>query len=179
MMEKNHLLPAHIPGTQPPQREFQQEVKVDLKKNTETIEVPQIGFSKFVRIIEDFNNNITVIRDFAVNKCFIKPLDREHVPNPANLIEMLMAMMSGQLLPDNEVLRKTMKVQMPPLTQAEVAKYGPVVLESCGAGIPTFRLVPKTADEMKETKGRQRRATKPLAYMYSIGNRAMLYELEY
>ena len=32
------------------------QVNVDLKKNVETIEVPQIGFSSSVRIIEDFDH---------------------------------------------------------------------------------------------------------------------------
>lgn len=40
-----------------------------------------------------FQQNITAIRDFGVNKCFIMPLDRQHVPNPANLIETFLAMM--------------------------------------------------------------------------------------
>jgi hypothetical protein len=96
------------------------------------------------------------------------PLDRQHVPNPANLIETFLAMMvkknlenfkkktffcvlfqSGQFLPDNEVLRKTMKVQTPALTEAQVAVYGPVVAGTCSKDIKTYRLVPKTAEEMK------------------------------
>jgi hypothetical protein len=96
------------------------------------------------------------------------PLDRQHVPNPANLIETFLAMMvkkiqksfrkrsfffflfqSGQFLPDNEVLRKTMKVKTPALTEAEVAVYGPVIAGTCPKEIKTYRLVPKTAEEMK------------------------------
>jgi hypothetical protein len=56
---------------------------------------------------------------------------------------------SGQFLPDNEVLRKTMKVQTPALTEAEVAVYGPVVAGTCTNDIKTYRLVAKTAEEMK------------------------------
>jgi len=170
---KNQLLPV---PTKP--NEFQQEVNVDLKKNTETIEVPQIGFTSNIRIIEDFDRNLTVIRDFGVNKCFIMPLDRQHVPNPANLIETFMAMMSGQFLPDNEVLRKTMKVQMPPLTETEVAQYGRMIASTCSSDIQTFRLVPKTDEELKATNGRQRRSAKPLTYMYSVGQRAIWYDID-
>jgi hypothetical protein len=171
---KNQLLKPEIGPN--PSREFQQEVNVDLKKNVETIEVPQIGFTSTVRIIEDFDHNITCIRDFGVNKCFIMPLDRQHVPNPANLIETFMAMMSGQLLPDNEVLRKTMKVKTPALTEAEVAKYGPVVASTCPKEIKTFRLVPKTAEEMKS---RRRRSQAASTYILSVGRHAIMYDIDH
>jgi len=171
---KNQLL---VPSTSPNvQREYQQEVNVDLKKNVETIEVPQIGFTSTVRIIEDFDHNITAIRDFGVNRCFIMPLDRQHVPNPSNLIETFLAMMSGQFLPDNEVLRKTMKVQTPALTESEVAVYGPVVAGTCPKDISTFRLVPKTAEEMKN---RRRRSSNALTYMYSVGQHAIMYDIDH
>jgi hypothetical protein len=42
-----------------------------------------------------------------------------------------------------------MKVQTPALTEAEVAVYGPVVAGTCSKDINTYRLVPKTAEEMK------------------------------
>lgn len=42
-----------------------------------------------------------------------------------------------------------MKVQTPALTEADVAKYGPVVADTCSKEIKTYRLVPKTAEEMK------------------------------
>jgi hypothetical protein len=173
---KNHLIKPPSLATPPVPREFKQEVNVDLKKNTETIEVPQIGFTSTVRIIEDFDHNITAIRDFGVNKCFIMPLDRQRVPNPANLIETLLAMMSGQFLPDNEVLRKTMKVQTPSLTEAEVGKYGPVVASTCPKEIKTYRLVPKTAEEMKN---RRRRSPNSLAFMYSVGKQAIMFDIDH
>jgi hypothetical protein len=171
---KNQLLkPINTKDAVP---EFQQEVNVDLKKNIEQIEVPQIGFTSTVRIIEDFEHNITAIRDFGVNRCFIMPLDRQHVPNPANLIETFLAMMSGQFLPDNEVLRKTMKVQTPALTHDEIANYGPVVAGTCSKEIKTYRLVPKTAQEMKS---RRRRSPNALAFMYSVGERAIMFDIDH
>jgi hypothetical protein len=170
---KNQLLkPVTAPNVQ---QEFHQEVNVDLKKNVEQIEVPQIGFTSTVRIIEDFDHNITAIRDFGVNQCFIMPLDRQHVPNPANLIETFLAMMSGQFLPDNEVLRKTMKVKTPALTETEVSAYGPVVADTCPKEIKTYRLVPKTAEEMKS---RRRRSPNALAFMYSVGKRAIMFDID-
>jgi len=42
-----------------------------------------------------------------------------------------------------------MKVKTPALTEAEVGVYGPVVASTCPKEIKTYRLVPKTADEMK------------------------------
>ncbi|CAF1557318.1 unnamed protein product [Adineta ricciae] len=171
---KNQLLPMLTSPAM--QQEFQQDVNVDLKKNTETIEVPQIGFTSTVRIIEDFDHNITVIRDFGVNKCFIMPLDRQHVPNPSNLIETLLAIMSGSFLPDNEVLRKTMKVQTPALTASDIAAYGPVVASTCTEDIKTYRLVPKTAEEIKN---RRRRSPNALAFMYSVGKRAIMFDIDH
>jgi hypothetical protein len=171
---KNQLVkPDAVPSVQ---QEYRQEVNVDLKKNVEQIEVPQIGFTSTVRIIEDFDHNITAIRDFGVNKCFIMPLDRQHVPNPANLIETFLAMMSGQFLPDNEVLRKTMKVQTPPLTEAEIAVYGPVVAGTCTTDIKTYRLVPKTAEEIQN---RRRRSPTAVAFMYSVGRRAIMFDIDH
>jgi len=104
------------------------------------------------------------------------PLDRQHVPNPANLIETFLAMMSGQFLPDNEVLRKTMKVQTPPLTEAEVGVYGPVVAGTCPKEIKTYRLVPKTAEEMKN---RRRRSPNTLGFVYSVGKRAIMFDIDH
>jgi len=171
---KNQLLLPTTTVARP--REFQQEVNVDLKKNLETIEVPQIGFTNTIRIIQDFEHNITAIRDFGVNKCFIMPLDRQHVPNPSNLIEALMAMMSGQFLPDNEVLRKTMKVQTPAMTESEVAAYGPIVAGTCSNEIKTFRLVAKTAEEIQN---RRRRSADALTYVYSVGRHAIFYDIDH
>ncbi len=42
-----------------------------------------------------------------------------------------------------------MKVQTPALTEAEVGVYGPVVASTCPKDIKTYRLVPKTAEEIK------------------------------
>lgn len=170
---KNQLLSPSTSAALP--QEFQQEVNVDLKKNLETIEVPQIGLTSTIRIIQDFDHNITVIRDFGVNRCFIMPLDRQHVPNPSNLIEAFLAMMSGQFLPDNEVLRKTMKVQKPAMAEEEVTAYGPVVAATCSNDIKTFRLVPKTAEEMQN---RRRRSANALTYVYSVGQHAILYDID-
>lgn len=171
---RNQILKSDI--AKPVEQEFQQEVNVDLKKNVEQIEVPQIGFTSTVRIIEDFDHNITAIRDFGVNKCFIMPLDRQHVPNPANLIETFLAMMSGSFLPDNEVLRKTMKVQTPALTEDEVNVYGPVVSGTCSKDIKTYRLVPKTDEELKN---RKRRSANELAFMYSVGQHAIMFNIDH
>ncbi|CAF5218998.1 unnamed protein product [Rotaria magnacalcarata] len=104
------------------------------------------------------------------------PLDRQHVPNPANLIQTFLAMMSGQFLPDNEVLRKTMKVQTPALTEADVDKYGPIISGTCPKEIKTYRLVPKTAEEMKN---RRRRSPESLAFMYSVGAHAIMFDIDH
>ena len=42
-----------------------------------------------------------------------------------------------------------MKVKTPALTEDEVAVYGPIVAGTCPKTIDTFRLIPKTAEEMK------------------------------
>jgi len=104
------------------------------------------------------------------------PLDRQHVPNPANLIETFLAMMSGQFLPDNEVLRKTMKVKTPALTETEVAAYGPVIAGTCPKEIKTYRLIPKTAEEMKN---RRRRSANDLSFMYSVGQHAIMFDIDH
>ncbi|CAF4559855.1 unnamed protein product [Rotaria socialis] len=134
---KNQILKPVLPPKI--QQEFQQEVNVDLKKNLETIEVPQIGATSTVRIIEDFDH-------------------------------------SGQFLPDNEVLRKTMKVQTPALTEADVEKYGPIVSGTCPKEIKTYRLVPKTAEEMKN---RRRRSPDSLSFMYSVGAHAIMFDIDH
>lgn len=42
-----------------------------------------------------------------------------------------------------------MKVQTPAMTAEEVAAFGPIVAGTCTNDIQTFRLVPKTEEEMK------------------------------
>jgi len=68
-----------------------------------------------------------------------------------------------------------MKVQTPALTEAEVAVYGPVVVSTCPKEIKTYRLVPKTAEEMKN---RRRRSPTSLAFVYSVGPRAIMLDID-
>ena len=87
-----------------------------------------------------------------------------------------------------------MKVQTPPLTEAEVAKYGPVVAGTCSKEIKTYRLVPKTAEEMKSTfecffrfyfyfvvllDRRRRRSSEGSTFVYSVGRRAFMVDIEH
>lgn len=44
-----------------------------------------------------------------------------------------------------------MKVKTPAMTEEEVAEYGPVVAGTCPKQIKTYRLVPKTPEEMQST----------------------------
>lgn len=85
-----------------------------------------------------------------------------------------------------------MKVKTPALTEAEVAKYGPVVAGTCSKDIATYRLVPKTAAEMKSRSlverraqlmfpilARRRRSPTALTYMYSVGRHAIMYDIDH
>jgi len=182
----NHLLPPVVkdnndvpnPIIKDNRQEFLQDINVDVKNNLATIDVPpQLDISNRIRVVHDFQNNITAIRDFTLEQCFITPLDRERIPNPANLIDTFLMMMSGNYLPDNELIRKTMKVQMPALTEKQLLEaYGPVVAEECN-GIKAYRLVKKTAEEEK-IAARQRREARRSPYVYSVGRTAFAVDVD-
>ncbi|CAF1228838.1 unnamed protein product [Didymodactylos carnosus] len=156
--------------------EFQQDVKIDVKNNLELIDVPQLGISNHIRVVHDFQHNTTAIRDFDVEKCFVLPLDREHVPNPANFIETFLMKMPGSYLPDNEIIRRTMKIQMPSLTRKEVRDaYGSVISEECN-GVKVYRLVKKPAEEEKIVV-RRSRSIKHF-YVFSAGKKAFAIDVD-
>jgi len=150
--------------------------KVDVKNNVEIIDVPEIGFSNHIQVIEDFEHNLTAIRDFERKLCFIMPLDREHIPSPTNFMETLVAMMTGAYLPDNEVIRKSMKVQPPAIMEDELNTFGMIISKSC-TGVKSYRLVKKTPEEEKLAV-RRRRTLKQSPYVYSVGKKAFAIDID-
>lgn len=91
-----------------------------------------------------------------------------------------------------------MKVQTPPLTESEVTQYGPIVSGTCPKDIKTYRLVPKTAEELKSEywefildrmnsfifllkyySDRRRRSPDSLTFMYSVGKRAIMVDIDH
>lgn len=85
-----------------------------------------------------------------------------------------------------------MKVQMPPLTETEIAVYGPIVSETCSKDIKTYRLIPKTAEELKGNLffcfyiktslvflERRRRSINDFSVVYSVGKHAILLDIDH
>ena len=87
-----------------------------------------------------------------------------------------------------------MKVQTPALTASEISVYGPVVASTCTEDIKTYRLVPKTPEEIKSKflstvrsfnicrflqLDRRRRSPNALAFMYSVGKRAIMFDIDH
>jgi len=172
------ILNSIIPIVKQQLPEFEQEVNVDVNKNFEIIDVPEIGFSGRIRVIEDFEHNLTVIRDFERLLCFIMPLDRQHVPGPKNLIETFLAMMSGAYLPDNELIRKTMKIKPPAVTDEELNAYGVVISSSC-KGVKSYHLVKKTEEEGKRAARRRRDSKQNIQpYIFSVGKNAFAINID-
>lgn len=67
--------------------------------------------------------NQTGIIDPDGNRCFVMPLDRDRIPKPRNLYEVLQSMKSGKYDLDIEEVRMDTRVILPPVQDLELYGY--------------------------------------------------------
>lgn len=108
--------------------------------DTELIEVPQVGHWQSSRVIHAFSVKKTAIEDLDNRKCFIMDLDENLVKPPTSVWELIVKIRRGDYFPQEEVIRRTMRVDRGPLTLEELRPFGRWIYNACG-GLPTYTLV--------------------------------------
>jgi len=122
--------------------------------DTELMDVPAIGHWQRSRITHAFSVGKTAIEDLDNHRCYIMDLDQELVKPPASLWELIVKIRRGEYFPNEEVIRRTMRVDRGPLSSDELHAFGTWIYNACG-GVPTYTLV--QADEADRILDREPR----------------------
>lgn len=117
---------------------FQEEFELDLENDVyEKIDVPDFRDGRRGRFIHDFNSNITGIIDTNEGRCFVMPLNRHTVLQPRSLYDLIQKIWGGYYKVNTEVVRETMRVVTPPLT--DMKEVGPYIAREC-QDLPIYKL---------------------------------------
>jgi hypothetical protein len=117
-------------------KDFEFDFELDLEQNEfESFELPEIFLGRYMH---DFKVNHTVIIDTLGKKCFLMNLDRNLIPAPKNVFDILLKMREGDFDVDYEEIRKTYRVAGPALDHFKPS-HGSFIPEACGDK-PTFRI---------------------------------------
>ncbi|XP_063228863.1 integral membrane protein 2B [Bacillus rossius redtenbacheri] len=103
---------------------FDEKFELDLEnENFEKIDVPDFRDGRRGRFIHDFNANKTGIIDLDESRCFVMPLDRNRVLAPRSLFDLIKKMWEGYYEVNTEVVRETMRVVTPAITDFKTVGY--------------------------------------------------------
>jgi len=114
----------------------------------ETIFVPDFGIGRNGLFIHDFKTNMTGIKDQRSGRCFVFPLDRNHVKAPRQMWHELNAIWKGIHTGDMRTVRQTMRVVRPPLS--DLAHTGRTISSMCKRHT-TYKM--EKVHHAKESKG--------------------------
>jgi len=132
----NHEVPNVAKEVQKQVKDFEFDVELDMDTNDfETFEMPEIFLGRYMH---DFKVNYTVIIDTLGKKCFLMNLDRNLIPAPKNVFDILAKMRKGAFDIDYEEIKKTYRVNGPALAQFD-ASHGSFIPDAC-SNKPTYRL---------------------------------------
>ncbi|XP_076238000.1 uncharacterized protein LOC143181480 [Calliopsis andreniformis] len=117
---------------------FKERFEIDLKnEHYEKIDVPDFRGGRQGRFVHDFNINKTGIIDIDGQNCFVMPLNRQKVLPPRNMYDLLRKMYNGYYEVNTEIVRETMKVVKPPITNLSIV--GTFIAREC-QNLPTYML---------------------------------------
>jgi len=134
----NHEIPDTFEDKETIQRikEFEFDVELDMENNDmETLELPEIFLGRYMH---DFKINITVIVDTLAKRCFLMKLDRNLIPAPRSIYEILAKMRNGAFDIDYEEIRKSYRINGPPI-QAFDRSHGAFIPDVCTSKV-TYNL---------------------------------------
>lgn len=118
---------------------FSQELDLDAVDNVSKITVPDFRDGRSGRFLHDFQNNETAIIDPDTRRCFVMPLDREHILPPQSLTDLIQKMYRGYYEIDTTVIRKTMRVVVPAID--DMSSISPKIEQAC-RGKNVYKLEP-------------------------------------
>ncbi|XP_050485385.1 uncharacterized protein LOC126871061 isoform X1 [Bombus huntii] len=128
---------------------FKERFEIDLEnEHYEKIDVPDFRGGRQGRFVHDFNINKTGIIDIDGQCCFVMPLDRQAVLPPRNMYDLLRKMYNGYYEVDTEIVRKTMKVVTPPISDLSVV--GTYIAREC-QDLPTYMLTKVNSNVVKRS----------------------------
>jgi len=144
--------------------------------DTELMDVPAVGHWQRSRITHAFNVRKTAIEDLDNHRCYIMDLDEELVQPPASLWELIVKIRRGDFFPNEEVIRRTMRVHRGPLSLEELRTFGMWIYSACES-VPTYTLVQvDEADRILDREPRdgdgfrKKRNADMVAFSYYGGN---------
>jgi len=105
--------------------EFDFDIDVE-EENYEVLELPEIFLGRYMH---DFSQNITVIIDSLRDNCYIMPLDRQLVPPPKSMFDMIEKMKQGYYNLDFQEIRKNYRVMSDEIEHIE--DYGMLATRAC------------------------------------------------
>ncbi|XP_033201752.1 uncharacterized protein LOC117163520 [Bombus vancouverensis nearcticus] len=109
---------------------FKERFEIDLEnEHYEKIDVPNFRGGRQGRFVHDFNINKSGIIDIDGQRCFVMPLDRQAILPPRNMYDLLRKMYNGYYEVDTEIVRRTMKVVTPPISDFSV--LGTYIAHEC------------------------------------------------
>jgi len=132
----NHDPPKLAEEVENKVKDFEFDVELDMDTNEfESFELPEIFLGRYMH---DFKVNYTVIIDTLGQKCFLMNLDRNIIPAPKNVFDILAKMRDGAFDIDYEEIRKTYRVSGPALSEFD-STHGSFIPDACSSK-PTYRL---------------------------------------
>lgn len=149
-------------------KDFEFDFELDLDQNQfESFELPEIFLGRYMH---DFKVNHTVIIDTLGKKCFLMGLDRNLIPAPKNVFDILLKMREGDFDIDYEEIRKTYRVAGSAL-EGFLPSHGTFIPEAC-RDKPTYRI--------EETIVVKRDVHRPKTTMFGeyVGSKLITYEIE-
>jgi len=108
--------------------------------DTELLDVPKMGHWQRSRITHAFNVKKTAIEDLDNGRCYIMDLDEKLVKPPTSVWELIIKIRRGDYFPQEEVIRRTMRIDEGPLSLDELRAFGVWIYNACEA-MPTYTLV--------------------------------------
>lgn len=93
------------------------------------ITVPDFRDGRSGRFLHEFKYNQSLIMDMDNNRCFVMPLDRERILQPQSLYDLLNKMYNGYYNIDTEIVRKNMRVVLPPVK--DLSEIAPRIAAEC------------------------------------------------
>lgn len=136
---------------------FEEEFDIDIEfENYEKIDVPDFSHGRHGRFIHDFHMNKTGIIDLDGHRCFVMPLNRSLVLPPQSLFDLIMKMRAGYYDVDTEIVRDTMRVVTPPIT--DLRSVGNYIMQECSSK-QTYRLEPVNHSVFKRSLDAQNKTT--------------------
>lgn len=128
---------------------FKERFEIDMEnEHYEKIDVPDFRGGRQGRFIHDFNINKTGIVDIDGQCCFVMPLNRQRVLPPHNMYDLLKKMYNGYYGVDTKIVRETMKVVTPPITDLSVV--GTYIAREC-QDLPTYMLKKVNSNVVKRS----------------------------